>query len=418
MQSASGILAPRADANNPYLLRFLFAVFLACVLARLFVTANILDLFLNYTASQGAFIEKIHPANYSLAAVAVVAMLAIRIELTAWELRVVRAFIAFVGFIVMVFAIVWPVASAGYLLDAYVFACIAATLMFVFPRAWRESVGNAILVFLIVSAAIAIGEFVTKHRLLPYPNVELGFRPTGLLGHPLNIGTCTGMAIAFVAATRWSAMSKFLGIVILLMGAFAANARLGTIVATGVTLLVVLWSQFPSVVRERRTQIKILIVIAAVLALPVMIAGLLALGFADRLQSALFDESAMARVSIYRVFELVTWQEILLGSDIEAVRKLAADRFELEFIESPFIIFVFQLGLIGAVAFILVLTRTFWVVVSGARRNVVLATVAYFVVALGNNTLATKTPTIAMLFLLIIAFHPPAGSHGSARNWR
>jgi hypothetical protein len=114
----------------------------------------------------------------------------------------------------------------------------------------------------------------------------------------------------------------------------------------------------------------------------------------------------------------VTWNDILFGSDIEAIRKLAADRFELEFIESPFIIFIFQLGLIGALAFLLVLARTFFVLLSGATRNVVLATLAYFVVALGNNTLATKTPTIAMLFLLIIAFRPPPRSRGAAQHWR
>jgi hypothetical protein len=288
--------------------------------------------------------------------------------------------------------------------------------MFVFPPAWRALLGNIILAFLVLSAIIALGEFATRQRLLPNPDIEVAFRPTGLLGHPLTIGTCTGMAIAFVGVTRWPALGKAFAIALLLLGTFAANARLGTIVATAVTFLVVLWTEHPTLPPPRRLQIKLLIVIAAVLAVPLLLAGLFALGFADRLfETGLFDESAMARVSIYRVFELVGWRDILLGSDIEAVRKIALERFELEFIESPFVVFVFQFGLVGMLVFLLVLTRTFVALLSGAPRNVVLGACAFLLVALGNNTLSSKTPTIGMLFLLIVAFRaPPPG----ARAWR
>jgi hypothetical protein len=93
-------------------------------------------------------------------------------------------------------------------------------------------------------------------------------------------------------------MWKFVANAILLIGAFAAGARLASIVAAAVTLLILLMADFPSVTRQRRMQLKVLIVIAAVLAVPLMIAALVAAGFADRFEHGLFDESAMARVSI------------------------------------------------------------------------------------------------------------------------
>jgi hypothetical protein len=410
MRPASAIFASRANDNNLLLLRFLFGLFVVLVLGRLLINPNLVDLVENYTADQGSIVEKVHPVNYGFALVALAVLLTTRIELAPWELRIVRGFIALTMMIAAICALMLLLGrsgSAGYLIDTYVFACVAGTLMFAFPPAWRRTVGNAMLIFLIISSLIAIGEFATRQRLMPYPAEELSFRPTGLVGHPLVLGLCNAVAIGFVMETRWPPFCKFFANAILLIGAFAAGARLASIVAAAVTLLIVLMADFPSVTRQQRMQLKTLIVIAAVLAVPLMIAALVAAGFADRFEHGLFDESAMARVSIYGVFDLVSWNQILFGTDIEAVQKLAMERLGLEFIESSLIIFIFQFGLIGTIVFLFFLGRTFFVLVAGAQRNIVLATIAFFVIALGNNGLSAKSAMIVMMFILIIAFRDP-----------
>jgi len=125
----------------------------------------------------------------------------------------------------------------------------------------------------------------------------------------------------------------------------------------------------------------------------------------EQFQNGLIDESALARVNIYRLFELVSWKEILLGTDIANIRRLALYHFDLEFIESSLVMFVFQFGLVGTVIFLLFLARTFLVLLSGASRFVVIGTLAFFVIAFGNNSLSTKTPNMLMIMLLIVAFH-------------
>jgi hypothetical protein len=95
------------------------------------------------------------------------------------------------------------------------------------------------------------------------------------------------------------------------------------------------------------------------------------------------------------------------------------ERFGLEFIESSLIIFIFQFGLIGTLVFLFFLGRTFFVLVAGAQRNIVLATIAFFVIALGNNGLSAKSAMIVMMFILIIAFHDSSPlSHAAAPQRR
>jgi hypothetical protein len=53
----------------------------------------------------------------------------------------------------------------------------------------------------------------------------------------------------------------------------------------------------------------------------------------------------------------------------------------------------------------LFLARTFWVLLSGAGRHVIIGAAAFFIIAFGNNSLSTKTPNVLMITLLIVAFH-------------
>ena len=89
---------------------------------------------------------------------------------------------------------------------------------------------------------------------------------------------------------------------------------------------------------------KAILLLAVALAIPAALIVLPSLGLFERFQNGLIDESALARVNIYRLFELVSWKEILLGTDIANIRCLALCHFDLEFIESSLVMFVFQLA--------------------------------------------------------------------------
>jgi hypothetical protein len=277
--------------------------------------------------------------------------------------------------------------------------------MLFFPPAWRERLGSMLLVFITVSAALGIVEFVLRRRLLPYPYEELSFRPTGLTEHPLVLGLFNAVGISFVAASRWRGSAKTAAIAIMLLGTFAAGARLASIVAAVSAVAAIVLHEWPSSSAQTRFRIKAFMLCTVALAVPVALIVLPALGLFARFQNGLIDESALARVNIYRLFDLASWNEILFGADIGNIRRLALFHFNLEFIESSLVMFIFQFGLFGTIIFLLFLARTFWVLLSGAGRHVIIGTVAFFVIAFGNNSLSTKTPNVLMIALLITAFH-------------
>jgi hypothetical protein len=401
---------PRAVStvrNNPYLLRLVFMLFCMLIVMRFVLNANLLNTMMNYSDEGGSIIEKIHPSTYGLIIVLLATVFLFRIELTEWELRVLRSFIVFVAAIGILSAFIWSLGhsgSVGYLIDTYVVACIAAVLMLPFPQAWRESIGTIVIGFIAISACVAIAEFALHARLLPYSNPELSFRPTGLTEHPLVLGLFNAVAIWFVPLTRWKLFAKIGVTFILLLGAFAAGARVASIVAAVSAFAVVMLHQRVSVPRVKLLQRKLLFIIAAAVAIPIMLVLLVQLGLVDRFQRG-FDDSAMARVNIYGLFDLVSWSEILLGTNISRIRAMALEYFDLETIESSLIMFIFQFGLLGMIFFLLFVARTFFTLVSGAGRHVVLGTCAFFIIAGSNNALSSKGATVLVIVMLIVAFH-------------
>jgi hypothetical protein len=408
MQPRSTYSATDWTYDNGAVLRYWFALFWAFVLLRFLLNANLLDKVVNYSADGGFIAAKIHPSTYGILGVLIATLLSTRIERGAWELRALRSlmiFVAVMAAIAMFAVTMGHSGSIGYLVDSYLVACASAALMLFFPQTWRELLGTSLLIFIAASACVALVEFALRVRFLPYPFQELSFRPTGRTEHPLVLGLFNAVGISFVAASRWRGTAKAVAIMIMLLGAFASGARVASIVAAAGALFAIASHDWPSASPQTRFRMKAIVLLAVALAIPVALIVLPSLGLFERFQNGLIDESALARVNIYRLFELVSWNEILFGTDIGNIRRLALYHFDLEFIESSLVMFIFQFGLIGTAIFLLFLARTFLVLLSGASRYVVIGTVAFFIIAFGNNSLSTKTPNMPMIMLLIVAFH-------------
>jgi hypothetical protein len=422
MSLASGCVVARPARNNPYLLRFMFGVLWCVVLVRFLLNANLLDLFIKYSAEGGNIVEKIHPSSYGLVAVMAIVLFSFRMELSDWDVRALRAFAVFlavIGGLMMYLLLMGRSGSAGYLIDSYVMACIVGALLLAFPPAWRMRIGTTLIVFIALSACVAIVEFALQKRLLPYWASETSFRPTGLTEHPLMLGLFCATAISFVPLTRWRPVTMVAVTIILLLGSFAAGARLASLAAVGSALVLFALVEWPPVSAARRLRLKLLMLLGLAVAVPVALATLVQLGLVNRFQAGLFDESAMARVNIYGLFNVVSWDEILFGADIARIRYLAFEYFDLEYIESSLVMFVFQFGLFGTAVFLLFLARTFLVLLSGAGRYVVLGTCVFFLVASSNNALSSKTPIVMMIVLLVVAFHGrPSGALETAGSRR
>ena len=399
------------DRASP-LFSALFLVVASLVLLRIGVNPLLLDLLISYRSESGSIVEKIHPTIYGFVGAGLVAVLSFRITLDAWEVRVVRAMLAFLAGIVLILAataLAGRGGSAGYLVDTYATACSAA-LLFVFPMPWRRKLGHVLVGLLTLSAMIAIVEFMLKTRLQPFSETELSFRPLGLSAHPLDLGLWTATAISFCVATRWSVWTRIAVCLVLVVGLGASGARTAFLVGLASAVLLAVTAVGRGLPSQRRLEWRIIAIVLALAAIPILVGGLYALGALDRFQGGLADANARTRVDIYRVFDYMTWPQILFGMEPTLLVKITKTYLKIEFVESSIVFFVTLFGLIGTLLFSGLFFWLLRVLLIGARAPVLMATGVFFVISLTSNILSSKGPSIFMLFVLIIAFRPESGA--------
>ena len=399
--SGNATANPTANAT----LTLLYAMFVGFVLLRLSLGALILNEFMDYTTLEGSTIEKIHPALYGIALVAIGLGLTQRIALASHDLAILRAIILFVvGMfcLLLMIAVSGRSTSAGYILDTYIVACLAMFAMMAMPDSWRAPLGELILLFLVLSAAVGIGEFLLKTRLLPYPGGEDSFRPTGLSDHPLQFGQWCAVGICFAGIIRRLSV-RFIAVAVLLVGALVSGARIASLAACVSCVIFLIFTPMPARTPMDSVQRKMMLAIAGVVGLVGVVGVMFAAGALSRLEGGLVDQSSQARIDVYRVFEFLSWREFLFGSDITQVQRLARDIFNLPYIESSLVVLIVQFGLIGALLFAFLLGNLFRALLRGRSTAVILGTLVYFGLALTNNQLSVKSADMLMLGLLIMA---------------
>ncbi len=386
---------------------FLFAMALGAICLRILITNPLMNEFVEYTTDKGAIYEKIHFGTYALLGVAAIIPLFRPIRLEIWELAPFRALLFF-GFWVLAIAIALVAigrgGSAGYLIDSYVAAAAAGLILFMLPLPMRRTAGHIILAILMASALIGIGEVATGTRFLPYEVGELDFRPTGLMGHPLNQGLMLAAGIGFLVASRFRLSFKLLGAALLLIGAAAAGARTATIMAAIAIFACLMLTRWQNVDAARQASMKLMVLAFAAIATLPAIGLLIGAGFLDRFEGGLIDESAMARLDVYRVFEYVSWRDIVAGTDIAIIQNIIETRLDLLYIESTPVILTFQLGLPGALFFAGLVIYLFAHLMRLNGRAAAIGTTIFFIVALSNNHLSTKMATATMIVVMLIAF--------------
>lgn len=398
---------------------YLFAVL---IFLRLSITDPLLNEFYPYSDEGGIVFMKIHPATYAMLGLLVAMLLRLRITVNRQEVRLIIpmfAMIAVIILLVILLTVIGRSVSIGYLLETYIAGCLIAFMMFLFPVQYRRLIGNTILVYILINAALAIVEKVLGARLLPYPYAELSFRPTALTSHPLSIGLIHAGAVVFILATDWRPLFKAMALGLVVMGTFAAGARTGAIFASFATFAALTMTPMPGGTPEQRARSRAILFggLALVAPLLLIIAG--NAGFLERFQGGYIDENAQARIDVYKVFDWVSWGEILFGSDIVAIKKQVFDRLGI-LVESSVVVFVFQFGLFGALLFVGTLMWMLLRLAAGADRRAYIAIAVFMATAMSNDALSGKHCYILMMMLLLIAFRtdiPDAYGRFRQRPW-
>lgn len=410
------LLSERARRQNALsILFFLCAVF--ALLVRFVISPRLMDMFVNYTDDGGPFYAKLHFGTYAIILLTPVVLFSRPFLLRGDEIGIFKVLLRYS---VLILALVFYLfatgraGGSGFLIDAYLVAGAAGLMMMALNPEARRALGDVVLVMLILSAAIGIVEATIHHRFLPYTESELEFRPIGLAGHPLALGAASATAIGFAAATRWPIWLRVLSILLLYVGTAASGARTALILATGEILVLLLFVPWPRLTLEHQRQAKFVVLLFALVVGTAMIAVMFSAGLLNRFSNTIFDANFMARVTIYQVFGLVSWKNILFGMDANDLLAIVNEQLKLPYIESAPVVISLLFGVPIAIFFFALLLWFIFRLQRGTPLAAKVATGLFLLVSLSNNALSSKTPEITIIVVLLLASRVPSNIRPSA----
>ncbi|RWH49515.1 MAG: hypothetical protein EOQ80_07025, partial [Mesorhizobium sp.] len=376
-------------------------------LLRFTVSPQIMNMVVDYTADGGSFYEKLHFGTYAIFLLLPFVLFSRPFLLQGDEIGIFKALLLYSA---LIFALVpylfitGRAGSSGFIIDTYLVAGAAGLLMLALNAEVRRALGDVVLGMVILSAVMGTIEAVTQHRFLPYGLNELQFRPIGLSAHPLALGALCATVIGFVPLTRWRIWVRVLAIFVLLVGCAASGARAALLLAAGETLILLMFVPWPRLILKHQRQAKSVVLVFALAAGAVLVAILFSGGLLNRFGNTIFDENFMARVTIYQVFGLVSWKDILFGMNVDDLLAIVNEKLHLPYIESAPVVIIMLFGLPIAVLFIMLVFWFIFRLLRAAPLPAWIGTMTFLLAALSNNALSSKSPEIAIIVVLLLAY--------------
>jgi hypothetical protein len=402
----SGRLAGAERGRNALALA-IFLLAAAAFLLRFTISPEVLDRFENYTGDSGSFVQKLHIGTYAILLVLPLALFSRPFVLRGDEIGKFKALLRYLGLLValmLYLGLVGHFSTSGFLIDTYLSAGAAGLIMMTQSEDARRRLGDIIVLMLVVSALMGIFEAVTHHRILPYDNVEAVFRPIGLTEHPLALGTLCAAGIGFAASTHWRIWLRVAACFVLLIGCAVSGARFALLTAAVEVLLLLLLTPWPRLSRQHARQAKAIVLLLVLVGGAGLVALLAAAGLLSRFGDGVFDANAMVRLSIYDIFNFVSWQSLLFGMPANALIDVVQKQLHLPTLESAPIAIIMLFGLPMALSFAGLLAWIVLRLLRFASAATSIATLTFFVAALSNNALSTKTPAFAIALVLVLAY--------------
>lgn len=388
--------------SRPYELE-LALFFCAALAVRVFLPPPFLDSFIPYTASSGFIAFKIHPGTYLIviAAVFEIARSDAR-TLVDWRKHAPLLILCAAAAIAALSSIAQGRTQAvGYLIDSIICGALAGWIVTRLAPEMRQHVLVAMVALMGVNTLVSLFEYLTHNRVMPFRLNEATFRPTAFLGHPLDNGLITLTVMMFVPALRWPFAVKIGLMTFFLLGVFISGARASTMVACIFYLL-----SFISMMRTesqrnpQQTGMVMVGVLAVVVIAPIVLMSGLADALLYRFEGGVVDKSTMTRIDIFGVLRYISFQELMLGSNIDKLHMLSRVYLNNGAVESPIVMMIFQFGLI--VMIVLFGSMMYSIFRMGLlRHGGALAAAAFLLSANTNNVLNVKSPALSFVFALI-----------------
>lgn len=372
-----------------------------------------------YDVPMGSFPAKIHPGTYVLGLACAVAWHQSAQGLGGLWQSCREQPLLVASLLCMVSCFAWAVLRHGpsglaFFIDTLFTPAVAGLLIARQPQAARLALLQLVMWILLCNAALAVVESVLRLHVVPgvmgagEGEGDAFFRASALLGHPLTNAKVTVTALPFVMSLPWSTRSRAAAAVLLSLALLCFGGR--TSLAMGALVYGVCGTAWllGRVVQGRFTYLQLTGgSVAVALGLASVSMAVVGLGLGDRIfHNFTWDNSADVRFLAWRTLDHFNDLDLWLGLPISGIDHLAERvgidmRFEA--IENFWVYQLLLLGITGFVPFVLGLGL---LVVHLLRRStpvLCLASLVYWVVASGTNSLASKTISLLMLSVLVHA---------------
>lgn len=385
-----------------------------------------------YTATEGSPLAKFHPGTYCLLLAWLVAIASHGNPVGVLGGQVARHPLLAGYFFCMILVFVWVlyrhgVSGIASIIESLWTPAIALFVLYLLDLRRHRQIVQIVVALLACNALVAIGEFLTGARLAPQSEegvfAQEYFRSSALLGHPLNGAQVVVSLLPAVTLLPWSLLVRLTTGVLLVFSLFAFGGRaslsMGFIFYGGYAL----YRLFRAVVRGRFSYLQLTGGSLALMLGITAVAGVVAVtGIGERFfQNLQWDDSASVRGRVWEVFAHLSPTDLWTGvapAEIDRISLRIGLDPKFEAVENFWIYLFMQFGVVGYFPFIVGLALLVALLWRAATPSMRVAVLVYFLVASGANTLASKTMSLMMLAVVVVAGEafrgprPAAGGSG------
>ena len=369
-----------------------------------------------YEAPGGSPLAKVHPATWCVLLAYGLLLVARGNPIRVWGQQLAAEPLLTAYLACMIFVLGWSLSrhgasGAASIVDTLIvpFFCVSALGLLDGPR--RSQCLKLIIFVLAFNALLAIVETMLQTKLIPLrisgqtETAEEIFRPSALLGHPLNNSMITATLLPVVLYLRIAMAWRVVLMLLLWVGLLSFGGRTGFVLATFAYALYFLGQLAVSALRGRFSYLQLTGgAVLGSLGTGLLVAAIAVSGVGERIFKTLeWDGSASVRVQIWSVFDYLNDFDMLMGISPKEITAVGVRMglSETEAIENFWLMMFLQTGWIGFVPFVIAMACAFAWMWKSSRGAMRVALLLFLAIGSSNNSLATKTITLVMFMVAV-----------------
>lgn len=368
------------------------------------------DLGVAYVSEGGSPIQKIHLYSYII-------LLSVGVLFSSQGLKNTLGSLGrfsniwLLSMLCLAFVILYGLAKYGtsgmaYLINTFLSPLLIFPLLARLDRKQLINIIKLIAYLILINSLIALVEYALQNRF-----VDVGFssfsyfRSTALMTHPLNNALITvSVAILLCSQTRLPNFVYF-GVTVLALFAFGGRASLAIFCfGTMAVGLPVMWRFLVQGGQVNKVKFALLVSLAY-LSCIAFVGVLIGSGITERIVSKMYvDNSAMARFDVFYLLEQLQPNEWLFGASQNLLLNIDI-YIGISVIENYIVDWIFTFGLVGTVPLMMCLLSPLLYFYFNGNLSTRISILMFLVAGISNNSLATKTPVLLIVFTVIFCVY-------------